>query len=55
MKKEVIKQILTNQLCIMATLETLALGNEFHTIQIINLEERIEETKKVREKIGDNK
>ena len=44
-----IEQILTNQLCILATLKTIGF-NKLHPIQLENIEKRIEETKKVRGK-----
>ena len=46
---EVEKQILTNQLCILATLGTIG-KNILHPIQQENIQKRIEETKKLRDK-----
>lgn len=43
------KQILTNQLCILATLGTIG-KNILHPIQQENIQERIKETKKLRDK-----
>jgi hypothetical protein len=43
------KQILTNQLCILATLRTIG-QNILHPIQQENIQERIKETKKLRDK-----
>ena len=43
------KQILTNQLCILATLGTIG-KNILHPIQQENIKERIKETKALRDK-----
>lgn len=43
------KQILTNQLCILATLETLGI-HKLHIKQIENIQNRINETIKLRDK-----
>lgn len=45
------KQILTNQLCILATLKTIGKGI-LHPIQQLNIEDRIKETMKLRDKKG---
>ena len=42
------KQILTNQLCILATLETIG-RRKLHPKQIANIEKRIEETFELRD------
>ena len=42
------KQILTNQLCILATLGTIG-GRMLHPIQQQNIQKRIKETMKLRE------
>lgn len=49
MMSEVEKQILTNQLCILATLGTIG-KNLLHPIQHENIQKRIQETIKVRDK-----
>lgn len=46
---EVEKQILTNQLCILATLGTLG-SKILHPIQQENIQKRIKETKNLRDK-----
>lgn len=46
---EIEKQILTNQLCILATLKTIG-QNILHPIQQENIQERIKETKELRDR-----
>ena len=50
MEKEVLAQILTNQLCILATLETMG-DFQLLPIQQGNIENRIKETKEIRDKL----
>ena len=45
---DVEKQILTNQMCILATLSTLG-WNKLHPIQQENIQKRIQETKRIRD------
>lgn len=45
------KQILTNQLCILATLKTIG-RRKLHPVQLENIEKRIEETFEVRDGKG---
>lgn len=50
MSKDVEEQILTNQLCILATLSTIGEG-KLHPQQMKNIQDRITETKRIRDKV----
>ena len=49
----ILEQILTNQLCILATLKTLGI-EKLQFIQITNIEDRINETFKIRKELKEN-